>query len=168
MPHWPHKGRGDNSHLDPVKRQPYAITVVITGTIPTVQIQTDKMHVWSHPLRDGIHDKGLDERTIQTSRVPWPRWSGSRPSAPQSDQAIDDPGRLPNLGTTPLGTRRRWWMPRRTPHYTGRLTNHHRGYSATTAGTVVSHHILPQRGQKTMTIAMTNRAPEDGVAYKPS
>ena len=46
--------------------------------------------------------------------------------------------------------------------------NHHRGYSATMANTVAPHHILPQHGQKTMTIAMTEHASEDGIACKPS
>ena len=44
--------------------------------------------------------------------------------------------------------------------------NHRRGYSAATVGTVAPHHIQTQRGQKTMTIAMTDRAPKDGVACK--
>ena len=39
-------------------------TMVATGTIPAVQIQTDKMLLRSHPLWDGIHDKGLDEKAI--------------------------------------------------------------------------------------------------------
>ena len=57
---------------------------------------------------------------------------------------------------------------KRTLRCTGQLMNRHRGYSATTAGNVAPRHILPQHGQKTMMIAMTGRAPEDGIACKPS
>jgi hypothetical protein len=35
-----------------------------------------------------------------------------------------------------------------------------------TADIVAPCHILPQRGQKTMTIAMTERAPKDGITCK--
>ena len=45
-------------------------------TTPTIQIQTNYMLVRSHPLWDGIHDKGLNEEAIQTGKVPQPRDRG--------------------------------------------------------------------------------------------
>ena len=45
-------------------------TVVTTGTMPTVQKWTDRTRLLSHPLRDGIHDKGLDLETFLTCGEP--------------------------------------------------------------------------------------------------
>ena len=42
------------------------------GTKPTVRIRTDRTRVRSHPLRDGIHDKGLDLETFLTYGEPRP------------------------------------------------------------------------------------------------
>jgi type II restriction/modification system DNA methylase subunit YeeA len=39
----------------------------MTSTEPTVQIRSDNRKVRSHPLRDGIHDEGLDLEAIQTN-----------------------------------------------------------------------------------------------------
>ena len=41
-------------------------TVVTTGTMPTVQIRTDRTHVQSQPLWDGIYDKGPNLETFST------------------------------------------------------------------------------------------------------
>jgi hypothetical protein len=38
----------------------------MAGTVPTDQIWPDKTHVRFYPLRDGIHDEGLDLEAIQT------------------------------------------------------------------------------------------------------
>jgi hypothetical protein len=46
--------------------------------------------------------------------------------------------------------------------------NRHQGYSAAMASIVAPRHILPQQGQKTMTIVLDGRALEDGVAFKTS
>jgi hypothetical protein len=40
--------------------------VVMTGTITTGQIRPNKTHVQLHPLRNRIHDEGLDLEAIQT------------------------------------------------------------------------------------------------------
>jgi hypothetical protein len=39
---------------------------VTTSTMTTGQIRPEKMRVRSYPLRDEIHDKGLDPEAIQT------------------------------------------------------------------------------------------------------
>ena len=37
------------------------------------QIQTDGTRIRSHPIEDGIHDKGLNEETFPTGGVPRPQ-----------------------------------------------------------------------------------------------
>ena len=50
----------------------------------------------------------------------------------------------------------------------GWLAKHHHAHSAAMTGTAAPHHTMLRRGHKTMTIAMPERAPQDGVTCKPS
>jgi hypothetical protein len=46
---------------------------------PVVRIQTDKTHVRSHPLRDEIHDEGLNLEAFLADGAPRPDDRGRGP-----------------------------------------------------------------------------------------
>ena len=62
--------RSDAIHVPCSSAKTTPPKAVTTGTITTGQIRPDKTHVRFHPLRDGIHDKGLDLETFPAGRVP--------------------------------------------------------------------------------------------------
>ena len=80
---------------------------MMTGMMTTSQILPDETRVRSYPLRDGIHDEGLDLEAMQASGNHDPNDRDRAPPAPQENKAINDPRTATNSCTMPQETRRR-------------------------------------------------------------
>ena len=85
-----------------------------------------------------------------------------------SRKIINGLGAATNSCMMPLGDQEAMTKATMRLHRVGRLVNYHHAHSAAMVGTIAPRHTLSQRGQKTMMIATTGRAPEDGVACMPS
>jgi len=68
-----------------------------------IQIWSDNIYVWSYPLRDGIHDGGLDLEAIQVDESHDPGAWDRGHQLNKTNKAIDDLGAAMNSGTTPIG-----------------------------------------------------------------
>ena len=77
-----HKDRTRQHH-------PEAVT---TGTRTTGQIRPDKTHERSHPLRDGIHDGGLDLKATRADESHDPNDQDHGTQLLSNDLEIDDLG----------------------------------------------------------------------------
>ena len=67
-------------------------TTTATGKKPTIRIRIDRTRVRSHPLWDGIRDKGLYLETSLAGGEPRPQRSGSWPSAPEATKRTTTQG----------------------------------------------------------------------------
>jgi hypothetical protein len=79
----------------------------MTGTMTTSQVRPNETRVLSCPLRDGIHDEGLDLEATQAGGNHNPNDRDRAPPAPQDNKAIKDPGAATNSCMMPQETRRR-------------------------------------------------------------
>jgi hypothetical protein len=65
---------------------------VATGTKLTVQIWIDRLCIRSHPLRDGIHDKGQDLEISRLAECPNPNNKGRGPQPHEATEQTMTPG----------------------------------------------------------------------------